>query len=83
MIDLIVFPASYFSIRKVDEDLQSEYDAVMATGLFEVVLFGYDKWVNEEVLTLNEKPSEMRQAIMRGWMMKPELYEKLYNELLN
>ena len=82
MIDLILFPSSYFSIRKVDEDLQSEYNAVMATGLFEVVLFGYDKWVNEEVLTLNEKPSKMRKAIMRGWMMKPELYEKLYNELL-
>ena len=49
MIDLILFPSSYFSIRKVDEDLQSEYNAVMATGLFEVVLFGYDKWVNEEV----------------------------------
>ena len=50
--------------------------------MFEVVLFGYDKWVNEEVLTLNEKPSKMRQAIMRGWMMKPELYEKLYNMLI-
>lgn len=82
MVDLILFPSSYFSIKKVDEDLQGEYDAVKKTGLFDVVLFGYDKWVNEGTLVLNETPHEMRKAIMRGWMMKPELYEKLYNMLI-
>ena len=44
MVDLILFPSSYFNVSKVDEDLQSEYDAVKATGLFDVILFGYDKW---------------------------------------
>ena len=83
MVDLILFPSSYFSIKKVDEDLQGEYDAVKKTGLFDVVLFGYDKWVNEGMLVLNETPHEMRKAIMRGWMMKPELYEKLYNMLIS
>lgn len=83
MVDLILFPSSYFSIKKVDEDLQGEYDAVKQTGLFDVVLFGYDKWVNEGTLVLNETPHEMRKAIMRGWMMKPELYEKLYNMLIS
>lgn len=82
MVDLILFPSSYFSIKKVDEDLQSEYDAVIETGVFDVVLFGYDKWINEEIIVLNEKPVEMRSAIMRGWMMKPKLYEKLYNALI-
>jgi len=62
--------------------LQAEYDAVMETGLFDVVLFGYDKWVNEGTLTLNEKPLVMRKAIMRGWMMKPDVYENFYNTLL-
>ena len=46
----IVFPSSYFSIHKVDEDLQAEYDAVIDTGLFDVVLFSYDKWFNEGAL---------------------------------
>lgn len=82
MVDLVLFPSSYFSIKKVDEDLQGEYDAVKETGLFDVVLFGYDKWINEGSLSLNEKPHAMRKAIMRGWMMKPELYEKLYNMLI-
>lgn len=82
MVDLILFPSSFFSIKKVDEDLQSEYDAVKEIGLFDTILFGYDKWVNEGVLVLNETPSKMRKAIMRGWMMKPELYDKFYNLLI-
>ena len=82
MVDLILFPSSYFSIKKVDEDLQSEYDAVKATGLFDTLLFGYDKWVNEGVLALDETPPVMRKAIMRGWMMKPEQYEKFFDSLL-
>ncbi len=28
MVDLILFPSSFFSITKVDEDLQKEYDEV-------------------------------------------------------
>lgn len=44
MVDLILFPSSYFNVSKVDEDLQDEYDAVKETGLFDIILFGYDKW---------------------------------------
>ncbi len=78
MIDLILFPSSFFSIKKVDEDLQGEYDAVRSTGLYDTIFFSYDNWVKEGVLILNETPSMKRKAIMRGWMMKPEQYEKFY-----
>ena len=81
MIDLILFPSGFFSIKKVDEDLQSEYEAVIATGLYDTIFFGYDKWVSEGILILNETPSVKRKAIMRGWMLKPEQYEKLYYAL--
>ena len=81
MVDLVLFPSSYFFIDKVDEDLIKEYDAVKATGLFDTVLFGYDKWVSEGVLVLNESPCVMRKAIMRGWMMKPEAYREFYEKL--
>lgn len=81
MIDLILFPSSFFSIKKVDEDLQGEYDAVKMTGLYDTIFFGYDKWMNEGVLVLNETPSVKRKAVMRGWMLKPEKYEKLYYAL--
>ena len=32
MLDIILFPSSFFHSKKVDEDLQSEYDAVERTG---------------------------------------------------
>lgn len=82
MVDLILFPSSFFSTKKVDEDLQSEYDAVSSTGLYDTILFGYDKWFNEDKLVLSETPATMRKAIMRGWMMKPSQYNQFYDKLL-
>ena len=83
MVDLILFPSSFFRITKVDEDLQQEYDAVMATGLFDVALFSYDKWFNEGILTVKDAPDKEQLAVYRGWMMKPEQYEQFYALLLN
>ena len=83
MVDMILFPSSFFSITKVDEDLQKEYDAVLATGLFEVALFGYDKWFQEDKLIVTNAPKEEHLAVYRGWMMKPEQYQRFYNLLLD
>ena len=47
MINTLLFPSSYFSIKNVDEDLKAEYDAATETGLFDIILFSYDKWFNE------------------------------------
>ena len=74
MVDVILFPSSFFSTKKVDEDLQREYDAVSATGLYDTIFFGYDKWFNEDKLVLSGTPATTRKAIMRGWMMKPSQY---------
>lgn len=83
MVDMILFPSSFFSITKVDEDLQKEYDAVRATGLFRTVLFGYDKWFHEGRLIVRDEPEEEHLAVYRGWMMKPDQYERFYNLLLD
>jgi len=79
---IVLFPSSYFSVKQIDEEMKNEYDSALATGLFDVILFGYDKWVNEGKLVLNQVPSEMCSAVMRGWMMKPEQYSRFYEELL-
>lgn len=65
MVDLILFPSSYFNVSKVDEDLQAEYDAVKATGLFDVILFGYDKWFEEDQLVIKDIPQVERTAVYR------------------
>lgn len=81
MVNTIVFPSSFFDIHKVDEDLQEEYDAVMETGLFDVVIFGYEKWFDEGKLVLANAPSEEVVAVYRGWMMKPEQYRAFHKAL--
>jgi hypothetical protein len=81
MIDTIIFPSSYFNKRKVDEDLQLEYDAVINTKLFNVIIFGYNEWFNKEQIVLTNTPTKYTKAIYRGWMMKPEKYDLFYNLL--
>lgn len=81
MVNTIVFPSSFFDIHKVDEDLQEEYDAAMETGLFDVIIFGYEKWFDEGKLVLANMPLEEVTAVYRGWMMKPEQYTQFYYQL--
>jgi hypothetical protein len=83
MIDLLLFPSSYFSTYRVDEDLQQEFDAASATGLFHIIFFNYDKWFREGELVLSDTPITPCTAVMRGWMMKPEQYSLFYQELEN
>ena len=78
----ILFPSSFFSLKKVDEDLQEEYDAAKDTGLFNIVFFDYEKWFDEGRLVLSEIPDEPLYAIHRGWMMKPEVYDRFYEQLM-
>ena len=46
-VNTILFPASFFDGKKVDEDIQNEYEAALDIGLWEVILFNYAKWFNE------------------------------------
>lgn len=67
----------------MDEDLQEEYDAAQKTGLYDIVLFGYDQWIQEGTFVLNRKPDTMQRGVYRGWMMKPEQYQVFYDHLLD
>lgn len=83
MINTVLFPSSYFGIKKVDEDLQAEYEAVLRTQLFDVVIFGYEDWFSKGKVTLSNKPKELTKAVYRGWMMKPEQYKDFYELLID
>lgn len=82
MIDTLLFPSSVFNRAQVDEDLKAEYDAALSTGLFKVILFSYEDWFHNGIIVIRNASDEMRSAIYRGWMMKPEQYEKFYNGLI-
>ena len=84
MVDLILFPASYFSAEKVDEDFEEEYEAVLATGLFDVYLYRDERGcfiLHQGLIDPDRKSTNMRRAVMRGWMMKPEQYREFYEML--
>lgn len=82
IVKTILFPSSFFDGKKVDEDLQSEYEAVSNTGLWDTIFFNYDKWFNEGKLVLSEDIPERINAVHRGWMMKAEQYQRFYAALL-
>ena len=70
--EIILFPSSYFSETKPDEDLPKEYDAVQQSGLFDTVLFSYEKWFLEGKLKLNCSVDRPVFTVYRVWMMKPD-----------
>lgn len=76
----VVFPSSFFSTKKVDEDMEKEYDAAVKSG-FNTVLFGYSEWFNSGRIKLSRTFEQKTKAVYRGWMMKPEQYRKFYEEL--
>lgn len=71
--------------KVIDPDYQNEYDFALKNG-FEVELINFeellDKNVNKALKSINEC-SEVESAIFRGWMLKPEIYELLYEGLKN
>lgn len=82
MVDLVVFPSSYFNKNKVDESLITEYNSAISTGLFDTVIFCYDKLIDENKLILSRNFDKKRKAVYRGWMMHPNKYKFFYNSLL-
>lgn len=79
---IVLFPSGFYNINKVDEDLQEEYQAVISTGLFDVILFDYESWFQKGKVVLNRNLLSRRMAIYRGWMMKVEQYREFYNQLM-
>lgn len=82
MTKTILFPSSFLDRRKIDEDMAEEYNAVLQTGLFDTIIFGYDEWFNNQTLRITSVPEEKVSAVYRGWMMQPEQYAAFYNSLL-
>ncbi|MBU5430541.1 ATP-grasp domain-containing protein [Kineothrix sp. MSJ-39] len=81
MVHTILFPSSFFDGKKIDEDIQNEYEAAIDTGLWEVVLFSYEKWFHDGVLVLSKEIPSPVTAVYRGWMMKEEQYASFYHKL--
>lgn len=80
-INAILFPCDYFNNKEVDPDLKQEYEAALQTGLFNVILFDYDRYLEGGKLTVSPLPDEPIKAVYRGWMLKPDKYKEFYDLL--
>ncbi len=73
----MIFFSRYLSISKVDEDLQNEYDAVISTGLFDIVLFSYEKWLNEGRSVIKNAPEK------EAWGLVGRISNFIFGEIID
>jgi hypothetical protein len=81
----VLFCEDPLNVNKVDPDFQREFECAKANG-FEIILFNFD------ALTSNDNPQSSTKriksnegvatAIYRGWMLTPNQYYILYQNLL-
>lgn len=77
----ILYPGSYFDRKKVDEDYELEYQEAVKFQELQIAFFNYDEFMAGDRLKLFPLPLETGLCIYRGWMVKPEKYQALYEEL--
>ncbi len=82
---IVLFCCNPLDSKEVDFDYLGEYNAAKNQG-FDVRLINFEELVNNNnpIAAIRKIPmmSEPQIAVFRGWMMKPNKYEELYNVLL-
>lgn len=77
---LILFPNNYFNPSEPDSDYQAEWTAAIELGFITGLLS--NEAIDDERIHLKLPDGYSGMVMYRGWMMRPDLYGKLYNELL-
>ncbi len=78
----LLFPCDYFDKKQVEDDYKEEYQQGVQQG-FHVILFDYDKFLQENTVNIYHNNDFQGICIYRGWMLKPKHYEILYQFLRN
>lgn len=82
---IIVYCKQPFSKNEVDHDYLEEYHTARDMGIKAVLLdfeaLVYDNNVGQSLRSIPDY-NEIVKAVYRGWMLKPEIYDLLYNALL-
>ena len=80
-MSLILFPSQPFNTREIDPDFELEERAARNTGLA-TALVDHTRVVEGAVsAALARVPKGHAKALYRGWMLKPDQYECMYEEL--
>ena len=82
----ILFCESPFESSKVDEDFEDQFISAKENE-FGTLLFNFEDLISEDrfsIATKRIKPSnQLTQVIYRGWMLTPNQYSILYDDLLS
>lgn len=81
---IILFPSDYFDKKKPDINYEDEFNIAKSIPEFEIALFDYDGFIEDNTLKIYPKISVHRgnhNCIYRGWMLKPDKYIVLYKKL--
>lgn len=77
----ILFPGDYFSLNSPYDNFAAEVNAALACSGLDVLLFNYDDYIGGAPLRFNKPVGQCAELLIyRGWMMKPEQYERLYGD---
>lgn len=82
----ILFCESPFQANKVDEEFEDQFFSARENG-FGTLLFNFDDLTSADSFTVATKRikhrEKMAHVIYRGWMLTPQQYSILYNDLLS
>ena len=77
---LILFPDNYFDPSEPDSEYQAEYSAAVRSGFVTGLLS--NEALDDDRIRLTLPNDYSGKVMYRGWMMKPDLYGKLYHKLI-
>jgi len=77
----ILYPSDYFNIKSIEVDYESEYKVACSMPEFDIILYSYDEFISCGVFKSYPKEFHGGLCIYRGWMLKPDKYKELYEEL--
>lgn len=76
----ILFPCDPCDSKRVDSNFENEYKVSKTLGI-ESFFYDHDLLVDEDKIKVFGIKDEDSMVILRGWMLKPFQYEKLFNYL--
>lgn len=77
----ILFPNEPFDRRMVDSIYENEFNSYKLMNI-KTYFYDYDELVDNNKFISNISEDDKGVLIYRGWMLKPEQYEFLYNKIL-
>jgi hypothetical protein len=81
----IIYCDSVFDNKVIDSDYESEKDSAIKAG-FDFSLISFEELTSgntKKALRYTKDSETMELGFYRGWMLRPEQYEKLYEGLLD